>query len=451
VKPTLHPYQETAVRWILDKPHCALFLDMGLGKTLATLTALERMGKAERGKTLIVAPLPVAKNTWGAEINKWGIDLTYELVLGSALERRAALKRDADLHIINRENIPWLVKSYGKHFPFETVVLDELSSFKNNTSVRFKAMRAVRPRLQRVIGLTGTPAPNGLPDLWAQVYLLDLGQRLMKFVTHYRNYYFTQNHYTRRYELRPGSEDAIYAKIEDIALSMRARDHLPDLPERVENCIDVHLSEEARQRYDEMAQEFILELGDSDITAANAAVLSGKLLQLAAGAVYDDDQNVQPIHDAKTESLKNVIEEANGQPVLVFYWFRHDRERIQAAVPDAVALDGADPRTIEKWNAGEIPVLLAHPQSTGHGLNLQYGGHIAVWFSLTWSLEAYQQANARLDRQGQTETVIVNHLIARGTIDERVMKVLQGKASQQDALLEAIKDIRARTTDPLLG
>ena len=363
-------------------------------------------------------------------------------VLGSQAQRIRALETDADIYCINRENIPWLVKYYGADWPFDGVVLDELSSFKSPSSKRFKAMRKVRPLIKHIVGLTGTPSPNGLIDLWAQIYLLDQGKRLGRTLTEYRNRYFNpgrRNGYVV-YDWVPkdGAEDEIYRRISDICISMKACDYLK-LPERVDVVRAVKLNDEAQAAYTEMEKEAVLELGPNEIVdAGTAAVVSGKLLQIANGAVYDEDGKTHIIHEFKLDTLEDVIESVNGRPVLVFYAYQHDLERIMQRFPQARKLEGS--AEIDAWNRGEIPILLAHPAGAGHGLNLQAGGNHIVWFGLTWSLELYQQANARIYRQGvKGERVTITHLVAEDTIDEDVMKVLDGKATRQDALLEAVK------------
>lgn len=363
-------------------------------------------------------------------------------VLGSQAQRIRALETDADIYCINRENIPWLVKYYGADWPFDGVVLDELSSFKSPSSKRFKAMRKVRPLIKHIVGLTGTPSPNGLIDLWAQIYLLDQGKRLGRTLTEYRNRYFNpgrRNGYVV-YDWVPkdGAEDEIYRRISDICISMKACDYLK-LPERVDVVRAVKLNDEAQAAYTEMEKEAVLELGPNEIVdAGTAAVVSGKLLQIANGAVYDEDGKTHIIHESKLDTLEDVIESVNGRPVLVFYAYQHDLERIMQRFPQARKLEGS--AEIDAWNRGEIPILLAHPAGAGHGLNLQAGGNHIVWFGLTWSLELYQQANARIYRQGvKGERITITHLVAEGTIDEDVMKVLDGKATRQDALLEAVK------------
>lgn len=398
----------------------------------------------EVNKVLVVAPLRVAEDTWTKESAKWDHlqGLRVVRVLGSQAQRICALETDADIYCINRENIPWLVKYYGTDWPFDGVVLDELSSFKSPSSKRFKAMRKVRPLIKHIVGLTGTPSPNGLIDLWAQIYLLDQGKRLGRTLTEYRNRYFNpgrRNGYVV-YDWVPkdGAEDEIYRRISDICISMKACDYLK-LPERVDVVRTVKLDDEAQTAYTEMEKEAVLELGPNEIVdAGTAAVVSGKLLQIANGAVYDENGKAHIIHESKLDTLEDVIEAVNGRPVLVFYAYQHDLERIMQRFPQARKLEGS--AEIDAWNRGEIPILLAHPAGAGHGLNLQAGGNHIVWFGLTWSLELYQQANARIYRQGvKGERVTITHLVTEGTIDEDVMRVLDGKATRQDALLEAVK------------
>lgn len=398
----------------------------------------------EVNKVLVVAPLRVAEDTWTKESAKWDHlrGLRVVRVLGSQAQRIRALETDADIYCINRENIPWLVKYYGTEWPFDGVVLDELSSFKSPSSKRFKAMRKVRPLIKHIVGLTGTPSPNGLIDLWAQIYLLDQGKRLGRTLTEYRNRYFNpgrRNGYVV-YDWVPkdGAEDEIYRRISDICISMKACDYLK-LPERVDVVRTVKLDNEAQTAYTEMEKEAVLALGPNEIVdAGTAAVVSGKLLQIANGAVYDENGKTHIIHESKLDTLEDVIEAVNGRPVLVFYAYQHDLERIMQRFPQARKLEGS--AEIDAWNRGEIPILLAHPAGAGHGLNLQAGGNHIVWFGLTWSLELYQQANARIYRQGvKGERVTITHLVAEGTIDEDVMRVLDGKATRQDALLEAVK------------
>lgn len=445
MKATLHPYQHYSVGWIMEHPYCGLLLDMGLGKTLSSLTAIQDLLTTFEliDTVLIIAPLAVAEKTWTDEIDKWDhlTGLSTSKILGTEKERLAALDRKADVYIINRENVVWLVDHYKKRWPFKTVIIDELSSFKSSKAKRFKALKKVRPLMDRVIGLTGTPAPNTLIDLWPQIYLLDQGERLGKTITQYRDRYFypgqKNGHVVYKWELKPGAEEEIYEKISDICVSMKAKEYL-NLPGRINNTVTVTLSDKDRIRYKRFERDLLLEVNESTVVAANAAVLSNKLLQMANGCIYDDEGTPQLIHDGKLNALERIIEEANGQPIIVFYTYKHDLARIQKRFKEAKALNVKD-GDIKKWNTGEIPVLLAHPQSAGHGLNLQKGGHIIVWFGLTWSLEYYQQANARLDRQGQVETVLIHHLVTEGTMDEQVIAALGSKEAGQDALLHAVR------------
>ena len=429
----LHDYQKYAVRFIEEHPIAALFLDMGLGKTITTLTAIHNLmfDLFAVRKVLIIAPLRVARDTWSAEIEKWEHlkPLRYSVAVGTEEERIAAIKADADIYIINRENIDWLVNN--TKFDYDMVVIDELSSFKSHQSKRFKALMKVRPNVKRIVGLTGTPASNGFMDLWAEFRLLDMGQRLGRFIGQYRNAYFKpdkQNGYiVYSYKPLPDAEERIYEKISDITVSMKAVDHL-HMPELLSNEYPVQLSD--------------TEMQDTEITAANAAALSNKLSQLANGAVYDDAGAVIPIHSRKLDALEDLIETANGKPVLVAYWFKHDLERIQERLRKLNVsyqeIQSSD--SIRNWNAGKLQVGLLHPASAGHGLNLQAGGNVLVWFGLTWSLELYQQTNARLWRQGQqSETVVIQHLITKGTIDERILKALTRKEQTQTALMQAVK------------
>lgn len=439
-----HAYQEYATNRILEQEAVGLFLAMGLGKTVSTLTAVDQLlyDRFEVAKVLVIAPLRVAKMTWPDEVKKWDHlnHLRISRVLGTEKERMAALRTQADIYVINRENVEWLVDLYGKDWPFDMVVIDELSSFKSTKARRFRALRKVRPFINRIVGLTGTPAPNGLIDLWPQIYLLDQGQRLGKTVTGYRDRYFEPDKRNRTtvFSWRPkdGAEEVIYNKLEDLCMSMSAEDWL-DMPERIDRIIQVQIPGPARIQYDQLERDLLLPFTDGDVTADTAGILSNKLLQLANGAVYDEFGGVKEIHQAKLEALDDVIEAANGMPVLVFYWYQHDMDRIRQHIPAARLLDTED--DIEEWNQGQIPVMMAHPMSAGHGLNLQAGGNIITWFGLTWSLELYQQANARLHRQGQEKSVIVHHLVAEGTIDEDVMKVLAGRDQTQKALLDAVK------------
>lgn len=438
-----HAYQEYAINRVCEQAKIGLFLDMGLGKTSVTLTAIARMmDDFEIGKVLVIAPLNVARTVWSEEAAKW--DHTKHLrvskVLGSNERvRMEALQQTADIYVINRENVAWLVGKLGRKWPFDMVVIDELSSFKSQKSERFKALRRVLPKVRRLVGLTGTPTPNGLLDLWAQIYLLDQGERLGRTMTTYRNTFFDagsrNGHIVFEWKLKPFAEEAIYQKLDGLCVSMKSANHLT-LPECVYNIVPVQLSAEMMW-YRQMKKEQVVELGGKDITAANAAAMTGKLLQITGGAIYDDAHGVEICGRMKLDMLEEIIESAQGKPVLVFYQFRHELPRLLERFPKAVALK--DAKDVERWNEGKIPVLLAHPASAGHGLNLQQGGHIAVWYTLTWNLEHYQQANKRLHRQGQKETVIIHHLVAKGTIDEKIMRVLEGKASVQDAVMEVLE------------
>ena len=438
-------YQKTAIDWILDHKNCGLFLSMGLGKTVITLTAVKRLLEDFAiTKVLVVAPLRVATTVWAEEVEKWEhlTGLECSKVLGSREQRERALREKADIYIINRENIPWLVayQAKQKHWPFDMLVLDELSSFKSPKTERFRALRRVLPATHRVVGLTGTPAPNGLIDLWSQIYLLDQGERLGKFVTRYRDTYFTagQRNGSIVYTWVPlrGAPAQIYERISDICMSMTAEDYLK-MPDRTDIIYPVSLNLRAQRAYETMERDLVLPMEGQAITAQNAAVLTGKLLQLANGAIYTEGREYIQLHDAKLDALEDLIEAANGEPVLVYYSFQHDAERIMRRFPDARRLVTA--QDVNDWNAGKIPLLIAHPASAGHGLNLQAGGHILIWFGLTWSLELYQQANARLYRQGQGKPVTVYHVITKGTVDEEVLNVLTGKAERQDALIDAVK------------
>lgn len=444
-----HEYQMFAAEYIESHPVAAILLDMGLGKTSITLTALSNLlfDSFDIRRVLVIAPLRVARNTWSAEIEKWDHlrILQYSIAVGTEAERLAALRKKADIYIINRENVQWLISESGLPFDFDMVVVDELSSFKNHQTKRFRALMKVRPKLKRIVGLTGTPSSNGLMDLWAEFRLLDMGERLGKFIGQYRAQYFLPDKRNGQvvfsYKPLPGAEEKIYGKISDITISMKAADHLK-MPELVNSRYTVYLSEKEMERYGELKKELVLQLPDGDITAANAASLSGKLSQMANGAVYSDAEDVISIHDRKLDALEDIIEAANGKPVLVVYWFRHDLERIterlhKLKIP-ASRLD--TDASIRRWNAGEIPVALIHPASAGHGLNLQAGGSTLVWFGLTWSLELYQQTVARLWRQGQeAKTVVVQHIITKGTIDERIMAALSEKDTTQAALIDAVK------------
>lgn len=439
-------YQDYATQWIIDKKKSALFLEMGMGKSVSTLTAiLELMyDYFDVAKVLVIAPLRVASTTWEEEVEKWDHlkELRISKVLGSEKQRVAALYKKADVYIINRENVTWLVERFDTDWPFDMVVIDELSSFKSSKAQRFKALKKVRPFIKRLVGLTGTPAPNGLIDLWPQIYLLDAGERLGKTVTGYREKYFLPDKRNQMivytWKLKEDAEDAIYEKLSDICVSMKAKDYL-ELPERIDNVIPVELPKKAKEQYDQLEKELILSIEEADVLAGSAAVLANKLLQVANGAVYDEDGEVKPIHDEKLKALDELMEAASGKPVLVFYGYQHDKERLLHHLKQLKPRLLQSDKDIKDWNQGKVQVLLAHPASAGHGLNLQTGGNIIIWFGLTWSLELYHQANARLWRQGQKQIVMIHHIIAKETIDERVMKALEDKDVSQAALIEAVK------------
>jgi SNF2 family DNA or RNA helicase len=446
-----HDYQRFAAEYIIEHPVAAVLLSMGLGKTVITLTALNDLlyDYFTLRKILVIAPLRVARDTWPDELGKWEhlSLIRFSVAVGTEQERKAALQVPADVYIINRENVQWLIEDSGLPFDYDAVVIDELSSFKNHQAKRFRSLMKVRPSVQRIIGLTGTPSSNGLMDLWAEFKLLDMGKRLGRFIGQYRTEYFVPDKRNGMvvfsYKPLPDAEKRIYAKISDITISMKSTDHL-QMPELVNAEYAVHLSEDERERYEEMKRNLVLQLPEGEITAANAAALSNKLCQMANGAVYGDDGEFTKIHDRKLDALEDLIEAANGKPLLVAYWFKHDLERISERlrkihIPFS-RLDTAD--SIKRWNNGELPVALIHPASAGHGLNLQSGGATLVWFGLTWSLELYQQTVARLWRQGQTaDTVVIQHLITKDTIDERILTALSEKDSAQSALIEAVKAI----------
>ena len=445
MKYTPHDYQAYATSFILDHPEAAIFLDCGLGKSVITLTAIRELclERFEVGKVLVVAPLRVARGTWPEEIAKWDHlkGLTYSVICGTVQERRAALAKPVSVYIINRENVQWLIEKSGFPFDFDMLVLDELSSFKNYQAKRFKALRKVRPKVARVVGLTGTPSSNGLMDLFAEFRLLDMGRRLGRQIGRYREAYFVPDKRSAEmifsYKPRPGAEQEIYRRIGDITISMRAADHL-SMPERVETTVPVRMEPAEKLLYNKLRKDLVVRIGKKDIDAGSAAVLAGKLCQMANGAVYSDDRTVICIHDHKLDALEDLIEAANGQPVMVVYCYQHDRTRMTARFPEAREIrEEAD---IRDWNAGKIPLALIHPASAGHGLNLQKGGHILIWFGLTWSLELYQQTNARLWRQGQTAgTVIIHHLVTAGTIDEKIWEALKKKDQVQSNLIDAVK------------
>lgn len=444
-----HNYQQFAIDFIINNPIAAILLDCGMGKTAITLFAIQYLmyESFETCKTLVVCPLRVTR-TWKDEINKWEqlSGLTYSIVTGTAKQRMKALQADADIYIINRENIPWLINKSGVPFKWDLVVLDELSSWKNHKTARHKALMKVRPRIKRIIGLTGTPASQGLMDLFAEFKVLDMGERLGRFIGQYRLNYFrpdkVNGNIVYSYKLLPGAEDRIYDKISDITISMRATDFLQDMPELISNEYPVYLDEDEMERYKNLKKDLILSTPDREVTAANAASLSNKLSQMANGAVYTDDADIIEFHDRKLDALEDIIESANGKPILVAYWYKHDYTRIVERF-DKIGVHHKKIDTdesITEWNNKEIPVGLIHPASAGHGLNLQQGGNTMVWFGITWSLELYQQCVCRLYRQGQTEgTVTIIHLVAQGTIDEKIMKALSEKDSTQASLIDAVK------------
>ena len=442
MKTDLHRYQQYTADFIISHPQAAILLECGLGKTVTTLTAINDLlfDYFEISKVLVICPLRVGA-VWVEEINRWKhlSDLQCSTAIGNEAQRKAALMQKAQVYLINRENVEWLVNKSGLPFDYDMVVVDELSSFKSHQAKRFKSLLKVRPNVKRIVGLTGTPSSNGLMDLWAEFRLLDMGQRLGRFIGNYRSAFFDPDKRNAQvvfsYKPKAGAEEAIYRLISDITISMKNTEYLK-LPELVINEIPVRLSEEEMECYQTMKRELVLSLKDREIDAVNAAALSGKLLQMANGAVYGEGREVIHIHDRKLDALEDVIEAANGKPVLVAYWFKHDLERILSRFP-AEKLDGA--ASIRRWNNGEIPLAIIHPASAGHGLNLQAGGSTLVWFGLTWSLELYQQTNARIWRQGQKETVVIHHIICKGTIDEDVMRALKRKDQTQTALIDAVR------------
>lgn len=445
-----HKYQLTAINHVINVPKCGLFLDMGLGKTISTLTAIKELkyNRFQVNKVLIIAPKKVAEGTWSKEKDKWNHtkDFRVSLVLGSQQKRIKALSVNADLYIINRENIPWLVDYLRNDWYFDTVVIDESSSFKNSRSKRFKALKMVLPKINRLIELTGTPSPNGVEDLWAQIYLLDQGIRLEKYITHFRAKYMEPNKRNRSqifdYKIKDGVYDSIINKISDICISMKSEDYL-ELPDLSYNEIPVILKDKARRDYDKMERDFVLELegAEDEITAVNAAALSNKLLQISNGAVYDSTGIYTEVHDAKIEAFLELVERLQGKSLLVFYNFQHDRDRIKRALEksDLVVKELKTTQDEDDWNAGKIDILLTHPASAAYGLNLQEGGNHVCWFGLSWNLEHYQQANKRLHRQGQKEKVIIHHLVTQGTRDEDVMRALDNKAGVQEEIMQSLK------------
>lgn len=438
-----HNYQNYAKDFILAHKVSALFLDCGLGKTITTLTAINELmyDSFEISKVLIIAPLRVAQSTWKDEIKKWDHLnlLRYSIAVGDEKERLKALKQNSDIYIINRENVDWLVTKSGIDFNFNMLIIDELSSFKSHTSKRFKSLLKIRPYFERVVGLTGTPSSNGLMDLWAEFRVLDLGERLGRYITHYRNEYFLPDKRNGAvifsYKPQPNAEERIYRRLADITISMKSTEYLK-MPELILNDLEINLGEEDQTKYKKFKKEMVMTIQEKEIDAINAASLSNKLIQLANGSIYDDAKNFYEVHNKKLDKLEEIIESANGKPVLVAYWFKADKERIEKRFKVREIKTADD---IKQWNKGMIDLALIHPASTGHGLNLQSGGSTLVWFSLTWSLELYQQTNARLYRQGQKDTVVIHHLITKNTIDEDIMKSLKRKDKTQESLMNAVK------------
>lgn len=438
-----HNYQNYAKDFILAHKVSALFLDCGLGKTITTLTAINELmyDSFEISKVLIIAPLRVAQSTWKEEIEKWDHLnlLRYSIVVGDEKERLKALKQNSDIYIINRENVDWLVTKSGVDFNFDMLIIDELSSFKSHTSKRFKSLLKIRPYFERVVGLTGTPSSNGLMDLWAEFRVLDLGERLSRYITHYRNEYFLPDKRNGSvifsYKPQPNAEERIYLRLADMTISMKSTEYLK-MPELILNELEINLDDEDQMKYKKFKKEMVMTIQEKEIDAINAASLSNKLIQLANGSIYDEDKKFYEVHNKKLDKLEEIIESANGKPVLVAYWFKADKERIEKRFKVREIKTADD---IKQWNMGMINLALIHPASAGHGLNLQSGGSTLVWFSLTWSLELYQQTNARLYRQGQKDTVVIHHLITKNTIDEDIMKSLKRKDKTQEALMRAVK------------
>ena len=439
-----HDYQTYATEFIEEHPVAAVLLDMGLGKSVITLTAIKNLclDTFEVQKILVIAPLRVARDTWKAELEKWEHlrCIKYSVAVGTEAERKAALQKPANLYIINRENVGWLIEQSGLPFDYDMVVIDELSSFKSHQAKRFRSLMKVRPTVKRMVGLTGTPSSNGLMDLWAEFRLLDMGKRLGRFITHYRDEFFRPDKRNGQvifsYKPKDGAEEEIYRRISDITISMKSTDFL-QMPECVINEVDVSLSNKEMKMYNGLKKDLVLAIENKEIDAVNAGALSNKLSQMANGAVYDEDKNYIEIHDRKLDALEDLIEQSNGKPVLVAYWFKHDLERIKKRFTVREIKTSKD---IADWNNGSIPVAVIHPASAGHGLNIQKGGSTLIWFGLTWSLELYLQTNARLWRQGQkSKTVVIHHIITKGTTDERIMKALRTKETTQEALMDAVK------------
>ena len=439
-----HDYQAYAIDFIKTHPVAGLFLGMGMGKTISTLTALNTMmfDSFQVARCLVVAPLRVARDTWPAELTKWKHlkHLRASVIVGTAKERRQAIHTDADIYVINRENLPWLIKELGDDWPYDCVVIDELSSFKNHKAARFKALMSRRKHMRRIIGLTGTPAPNSLEDLWAPFKLFDGGKRLLPYITHFRERYFDpdkRNGYqVFSWKLKPGAEDEIYEAISDVTVSMKTTDHL-DLPPLTTSSKVVHLDKAEREVYNQLKKDMLVHVDGEVIDAGSAATLSNKLLQLSSGAIYADEARTVTVHSQKIDALEDIIEAANGHTVLVAYWFKHELERLLRHFPQGRLLSTAE--DMSDWCSGKIPLAFIHPASAGHGLNLQSGGHILVWHTVPWSLELYEQTNARLFRQGQTEPVSIIHIEAANTIDQQVIKSLETKNQTQSALIEAVK------------
>ena len=451
-KSNLHKYQKVCVEHIISHPFCGVFLDMGLGKTISTLTAIEELkyDYCEIDTVLIIAPKRVVETVWEEEAKKWDHTkhLTFSKIIGTERQRLAALKVKADVHIISRDNIAWLCSLYAAKLPYDMLVIDELSSFKAHQTQRFKSLRLARPWFKRVVGLTGTPAPNGLINLWSQMYLIDRGERLEKTITAYRSRYFrpgaSNGYVVYSYNLLPDSERLIQERIKDICISMRAEDYL-EMPERIDNFVRVTMPDKLMDAYKKFEQENVITLaneieeGTTTVNAVNAAALSNKLLQFANGAMYDENKNVVPIHDLKLEALKEIIEAADGKPVLVAWTYQFDRDRIKNYFRSMAPRELKTAEDINDWNAGKVRLMLAHPASAGHGINLQAGGNIIVWYGLTWSLELYQQFNARLYRQGQKQRTIIHHIVNTGTHDEDVVRALKSKDKTQNNLMNSIK------------
>lgn len=436
----LHEYQERGVGFIHDTPKCALWLDMGLGKTTTTLTAVsDLLDGLVVERVLVVAPLRVANSVWSQEAKKWGhlCHLKFSICTGSERQRIAALHTTADIYVINRENIKWLVDFYKRKWPFDMVVIDESSSFKSSKAQRFKALRKVGDMIDRLVELTGTPSSNGLLDLWAQVALLDNGERLGRSMTAYKSRFFESDYMGYKFEPIKGADEVIQNLISDIVMTMRAEDYL-QLPDRIDTKVEVSLKHGLQKQYDELERDFLIQIEDEEVTALSAATLAGKLLQFCNGAVYTNEHgNFSTLHSEKLDALQDIRDES-GEPMLVAYNFKSDLARLREKFPDAVVL-GKDPEIVERWNTGQIDMLLAHPASAAHGLNLQDGGSLIVWFGLNWSLELYQQFNGRLHRQGQTKPVRIIHLVTKGCIDEKVLEAIGNKAKTQDDLLNALK------------